>query len=321
MSIRALRDSIVSTIETQFPAFNTVKSHGGRFDQQELMRYGLRSPAALVTVIGTRGKATSHAGQATATIQFACYIVAVGQSDNPKDSEVLDLVELITAAAVNNLWAYSDAQAPKDTRMDNLYTGTIDNKGVALWAVLWTQLVDLAVFDVGTLDDFNQMNTDFDLAPADGVIDAQGELILQGAFMSAYGQLSISASVATSIDVAGTYQKAAGTTLLANAADVDSPVNGRLRHTGTVSKPFLVTAGVSVTVSGDAKVTLAIAKGGVVDETTEIEQEVTLAGGAEAFSLRDIASLNANEYVEVWVKADDTINVTLTKMNIVAAAT
>ena len=138
--------------------------------------------------------------------------------------------------------------------------------------------------------------------------------------MSAYGQLTISAAVATTIVEAGTYQKAAGTTVLGDAADMDMPVVGRLRHIGTVSKPMAFLASGSIIVSADAKVTLALAYGGVVDTTTAQDIEMTLAGGALPFSLNDIASLDENEYAEVWATANDTVNVTLTKMSFIAAA-
>ena len=139
--------------------------------------------------------------------------------------------------------------------------------------------------------------------------------------MSAYGHMYTSTPVATAIAVIDTYQKAAGTTTLKLADDVDMPVTGRLRHIGVVAKPMLVTGDCSVQVDGDALVTLALAKDGVVDEDTRVEEQLTVAGGVETMSLKGVMSLDENEYAEIWVKADDTVNVTLTTANVVLAAT
>ena len=202
----------------------------------------------------------------------------------------------------------------------NLYSGLIDREGVALWSVTWSQYADLNIFDAEGLDDLKSVQLDWDLAPADGVIDSQQIVYLWSELMSAYGNLNVSSSAATAVAVAGTYVKAAGTTALNLSSDMDMPQVNRLRHTGTVAKPFFVSASASVLVSADAKVTLALAKNGTVDEHTAIEQKCTLAGGAEAFSIKSLVSLDENDYVEVWLTADNTVNVTLEKLHLIAAA-
>lgn len=317
MTIVAQRAAIAAAVEAGVTAFESVATFGGEFSVADILRYAVKSPAARVGCVGF-SDGVYEAGTKAIIIQWIIVIVT-RDGTVKRDAQALTLTEAVTGLVLGNNWGLQTGR-PTDVRGRNLYSGEIDKKGLAIWAVTWVQRLEVDEYDETALDDFETMYTEWDLAPADGVVDMDGRLVLQGAFMSAYGQLTISSAIATSISVAGTYQKAAGTTVLGNANECDMPVTGRLRHTGTVAKPFYVTGAVSVTVSGDAKVTLALAKGGVVDTTTAIEQELTAAGGAEAFSLSDIVSLDENEYVEVWCTADDTINVTLTKMSLTAAA-
>lgn len=325
MTLTGLRTSIIDSIAANISAFQTVQSHGGKFNSLELKRLALKSPAALVAVLG--GPLDREGTQAVGGVRLAVFIVTRGTSEDQRDSAALILVEAVAGLVSENKWAYADAKAPESMRIDNLYSGVIDRQGVALWSVSWVQRADLAIFDQAdfdALDDFHLANVKWDLAQKDGVIDMEDDIWLNGEFMSAYGHIYISTPAATAISVADTYQKLAGATTLKTsptAIDFDMPADNRLRHTGTVTKPMLVGASGSITVSADAKVTLALAEDGVVDEDTEQEIECTSAEGAEPFSLRGLFGLNANEYAEVWVKADDTVNVTATKLNMVATAT
>lgn len=319
MSLVALRAAVVGHIAESVTAFRTVQAHGGSFNREELARIALQSPACLVAVMG--GELERHAGQPVATPTIFAFIVTRGSSAEKRDEAALVLVEAVAGLVVNNGWDYADAQAPDNMRIENLYSGDIDKQGIALWSVSWQQQTDIGVYDDSDLGYLHQVHAEWDLVPADGQIDAEQTIQLTGDFMSAYGNLNIGTPAATSIGTPDTYVKAAGTFALNLYKDMDMPVTGRLRHTGTVAKPFLATASVSVTVGTDAKVTLAFAKGGVVDTDSEIEQECTVAGGAEAFSLKHIFSLDENEYVEIWIKADTAIAATLTKADLVLAAT
>lgn len=314
-----MRAAVVGHIAESVTAFRTVQAHGGSFNREELARIALQSPACLVAVMG--GELERHAGQPVASPTIFAFIVTRGSSAEKRDEAALVLVEAVAALVVNNGWDYADAQAPDNMRIENLYSGDIDKQGVALWSVSWQQQLDIAIYDDSDLPYLHLVETDWDLVPADGQIDAEQSIRLGGDFMSVYGNMNIDTPAATSIGAPGAYVKAAGTFALNLYESVDMPVNGRLRHTGSVAKPFLATASLSVTVDTDGKVTLAFAKGGVVDTDSEIEQECTIAGGAEAFSLKHIFSLAENEYIEVWIKADTAMGATLTKADVVIAST
>jgi len=319
MSLTALRAAVVSSIASNISTFRAVQAHGGKFNVEELKRIAVQSPACLITMLG--GPFTRQGVQAVGAVQIVAFVVTGGTSATKRDEAALVLAEALAGLVAENKWDYEHAKAPERMALGNLYSGELDRAGVALWAVTWTQQADLAIFDPTTLDDLNQVHTQTDLAPRDGVNEDELAIWLQGTLMSAYGNAYVSTPAATSIAAADTYQKVAGTTTLLNYSGMDMPVSNRLRHTGTVSKDFLVQLAASLTVSADAKVTLTVAKNGVAIEECEIEEECTLAGGAESLKVSTTVALGENDYVEAWVKADDTVNVTATKLNLVAVAT
>lgn len=319
----ALRDAIVASISESVTQFESVKAHGGDIDLNEINRVALRSPSAFVVCLG--GRVRRHGGAAAQEANLAIFIICHGSSQTLRDSQVMALTEAVAIQVSNNAWAYEHAKAPEDISARNLFSSNLDRRaGVALWAVSWTQLVD-ASFDAEAYDALpllHEVYVKTDLAPMDGVYEDEFAVLLNGTLMAVYGRLYVSTPLATSIAVVDTYQKAAGTTTLASpTADVDSPVAGRLRYTGTAEKPMFAQASVSIEVDADALVTLALAKNGVVDETSEVEQQCTVAGGPEAFSLNAVFNLDGDDYIEIWVKADDTIGVTLGKATLALIAT
>lgn len=319
MSLVALRDSIISSIDAEIATFKAVLPHGGKFDKEELKRIALQSPAALVAVMA--GPVEREGGEAMCDAIFTVFVITKGSSQTQRETAVIALAQEVGKLAVHDSWAYEHARAPTGVRLDNLYAGEIDRMGVALWAVSWSQYTAIAPFDFDSLDWLHTVHADYDFAPKDGVVDSEQIIQVGGDFMSAYGHLNVSTAIATAIAAPDTYQKAAGTTALKLASDVDMPVDGRLRHTGTVLKPFLATASGSVVVDTDERVTLAFAVNGTVDEDTAVELDLTVAEGAEAFSLKSVVNLDENDYVELWVKAASAIGVTITKSNLVLAAT
>ena len=56
----------------------------------------------------------------------------------------------------SNDWGSDDVvEDPANIKAQNLYSGTIDKTGVAMWAITWIQKIRLGeTFDMGELDDF-----------------------------------------------------------------------------------------------------------------------------------------------------------------------
>jgi phage gp37-like protein len=318
MSLALFRDAIVAKIKTDLPTLRTCQAHGGRFDLGELSRWAMQSPAVIVSVLG--GAVEREGGANVINTKVVAFVITPGSSVSHRDIAVMSIVDSLVAMVCQNSWNYEDAQAPQNMSAENLYSGDLDKTGVALWAVTWDQRLDVGILDEETLDDFKTNYVKWDLSPADGVMDAEDNIEPQGMFMTTQGNLHISTAVATAIGAISVYQKLAGTTELDVSTNVDMPFNNRLRYLGTITRPFIVDAAISISTAVDAKITIAIAKNGTVDTESEIEQNVTIAQGVAVFSVKNIVSLAHDDYVELWIKATQTGNVTATKAKFTIAS-
>lgn len=134
----------------------TVERHIGRFDKpEEIKRWlsnrdgGVRIAALSVADYQNVG------GRVIGTVDFAAYIFTTDYYGYSKDTRA----EVIAGKLVKALFgrrapttAYSKAEG---FRANNLYSTSIDEKGVAIWAVTWRQnwLLDEEI-DLAELDDF-----------------------------------------------------------------------------------------------------------------------------------------------------------------------
>lgn len=155
---------------------------------------------------------------------------------------------------------------------------------------------------------------------ADGSISAQDHRDFIVSTAQQYGCIYISSSAATTISVAGTYVKAAGTTTLAaSSADVDMPTDNRLRYTGAPDKVFLIAAPISSTCAASNQVlAYAIGKNGTPDTSTQIKRKIGTGSDVGAMAVGTVLTLSTNDYVELFVANDTTTgNVTVDFCNII----
>jgi glutamine cyclotransferase len=66
----------------------------------------------------------------------------------------LDYAEAVMRTVKLNRWGLDNAQKPERLAADNLFSGQLDRKGIALWAVSWQQGVSLRYTNVAELADF-----------------------------------------------------------------------------------------------------------------------------------------------------------------------
>ncbi len=155
-----------------------VERHVGRFDKPaDIKRWmsnrdgGIRIAALRVNSYETIG------GRLIGNVNFAAYVFTAEQYGYQKDIRA----EVITGRLVRALMgfdalptAYSQVA---DVRSDNLYSGNVDELGLAIWAVTWSQQWYLdEELNLGTLDDFLTFGMKGELE--DGAPTIDGEVIL-----------------------------------------------------------------------------------------------------------------------------------------------
>jgi hypothetical protein len=119
-----------------------------------------------------------------------------------------------------------------------------------------------------------------------------------------YGQLYFSATTETTIAVAGTYVKLAGTTTSDSLNGITMPQNNRLQNNSGTTRVFQAMARTDIIDgSGNKAVGIKLAKNGVLIDPTESNGETTNNVGAHAI-INWIVSLADGEYVEIWATND-----------------
>lgn len=151
MIISDLRQAIVDTINDTIndqnnpeAVINTAKTHPGRFNQEELSRMAAgRLPQVLVAIINAPAIKPGDNEQAEISLRFAAFIITADMPTLPKDIGALNLVEAVGAIVPNNRWGQTGKRlsTPQNISAENLYSGTLDNIGVAVWAITWNQSI------------------------------------------------------------------------------------------------------------------------------------------------------------------------------------
>jgi hypothetical protein len=126
-----------------------------------------------------------------------------------------------------------------------------------------------------------------------------------------YGQLYFSATAATTIAVAGTYVKLAGTTTSDSLNGITMPQNNRLQNNSGSTRVFQAMARADIIDgSGNKNIAIKLAKNGVLIDATESNGETTNNVAAHS-TINWIVSLAAGEYVEIWAtNKSDTSSIT-----------
>jgi phage gp37-like protein len=138
MRLKEFRQAVVDGLRANIPELLDVSPHGGRFDLEELKRFSVKSPAARVAFMGMKRMELQDTGRLTGPASMIVYIVTRNKN---ADEQALDIAEKIAALISEATWGMKWIEAAHVTDLDNLYSSQIDNQGIALWAVAFTQAI------------------------------------------------------------------------------------------------------------------------------------------------------------------------------------
>lgn len=144
-----------------------VYAHGGEFTHSELQRYATQAPCVVVAVLKTDLDYEGGIPHASVTMGAVC--VCKDQAGTKRDYQALTLADAVMRSLMLYVPDHIDldgASAPQHMTGRNLYTTTLDREGIAMWAVGWVSLVDLADEPID-LADFGQMHLVWDVTPRD----------------------------------------------------------------------------------------------------------------------------------------------------------
>ena len=118
-----------------------VSSHPGRFTEQELSRLLTAKKAVRIAIENTQSVSVTGQGIQEARLLVAAYIICSDSKNNSRHLSALDLTEAVIRELPFNRFGTNTLRPvePKTISAENLYSGEIDRKGIALWGISWEQ--------------------------------------------------------------------------------------------------------------------------------------------------------------------------------------
>ncbi len=145
-----LLEAIVAGVREQLPALRTCEVHDGKFDLAELRRATTRAPAVLICWLGTPRTEIPGVAWTDAEQQLAAYVVTRDQGGLRRGAAARNIVDRLLLYIPRARWGLERIGSATDLRAENVYSGAVDKKGVALWMVMWRQMLRLEALEDGT---------------------------------------------------------------------------------------------------------------------------------------------------------------------------
>lgn len=146
------RDAAIKAIKTALPHLRECEAHPGRFNLDELKRFLTKAPSVRVACLGIGRFEREASGMIDCDVQFAAFVLTDGSVRLPGGAAAVNIITALVPLIDRNDWGLENVGAAVVTRAENLYGGDLDNKGVALWALTWTQTVRLGIDIFGAMD-------------------------------------------------------------------------------------------------------------------------------------------------------------------------
>ena len=150
--------AVAEEIKTWLPDLKSCRPHDGRFDLPEVKRFALQAPAVLVSCLATLSVTDRGDQSVNADRSWAAFVLTRSSPGLPRGEAARNLVDalelLILRGIVEedpitgeqrlaNRWGLTGVGPAEQLRSQNLYSGTIDKQGAALWVVTWRQILRL----------------------------------------------------------------------------------------------------------------------------------------------------------------------------------
>ncbi len=143
-ALTTYRQMVLDGIHAAMPELKEVAAHPGRFDLGELKRIAMRAPAVRMAILG--GPRIAEQSDERLRVDLACALFVITR-DAPglsRDEAALNITEALIRLISLNQWQITpDAgfglMLPREVQTENLYSGEVDKRGVALWGIHWRQ--------------------------------------------------------------------------------------------------------------------------------------------------------------------------------------
>lgn len=139
----ALLEAVCARILEWLPDLGECAVHDGRFSATEVARWAVKAPAVRVSSLGIVEVGDSGDEQCEPVHQLASVVITRETAGLPRGMAARNIVDRLISGIPRERWGLGGVGAATNLRADNLYSGSLDKKGVALWGVLWRQTLRL----------------------------------------------------------------------------------------------------------------------------------------------------------------------------------
>lgn len=176
--VNYLKPALEGADESEIDKVATVERHIGRFDKPEDIKRWLARRGGGVRIAALRVNQYETVGnRLVGDVNFVAYVFTKDQYGYEKDMRAEVITGRLVRAMMDRKATPTAYSMPQGVRANNLYNGGIDQLGVAIWSVTWSQqwYIDEEI-DLSTLDDFITFGLKGEIA--EGSPDIEGEVTL-----------------------------------------------------------------------------------------------------------------------------------------------
>lgn len=146
MTLAELVTTVVAGFKAMFSEIKQVEEYSGQLSAKGTGRVSLSPPCILVTVLSAKYQSEPGTGEVDVVARLAAYVVSNNaRSRNARNQDALTLTDLVVIGTHGNRWGLDKVEPAKVERAENLVSAQFDDKGLAVWAVTWSQEIRLGV--------------------------------------------------------------------------------------------------------------------------------------------------------------------------------
>lgn len=145
MAINPYLDAVTAAVKAELIGVcKDVESHPGRFTESELKRISLSRRAVRIAVEDILETRISPMKKVSYRLLMAAFVICSDRDGPDRSESAIEVVEKVISVLPRNRWNSDDYQAVLETSISaqNLYSGEIEKRGVAMWAITWNQTIN-----------------------------------------------------------------------------------------------------------------------------------------------------------------------------------
>jgi hypothetical protein len=146
MTLAELVTAAVSGLKVMFAEIKQVEEYAGQLNANATDRVTIAPPGILIAVLSAKYVADPGTGEIDLVARLAAYVVTnSARSRNARNQDALALTDLVIVGVHGNRWGLDNVEPAKVERAENLVSAQFDKKGLAVWAVTWSQELRLGI--------------------------------------------------------------------------------------------------------------------------------------------------------------------------------